>query len=271
MKAEKEAEDRMAEQLLGWSSLIQSEEGVANLTTSRVSGAVRNFPGLIDILLDLPHFFGDLETENAERSLFDFFVRSHYFQMPYTFRVMFDLWLKGYYFECMLLFRSILEIFVQLRYFQVHPEQLEGHLKATKPVTFRAMFDSFADGYYTSHYGPLLSPISHGKTGHLAFRFGIFGDDPYRVRVGCEFDETLAAFVLNQLDALLFGYLNLFSSFFPNNTLSSDPRLHADWLDAKQWLERGMRQHEEGFPDSREWRTLMNQLVYQGQHHGGRV
>jgi len=237
---------------------------VLEATESEAAAILRNYPGLIDVMFNLPYFHGDLPAPETPDGLFAFFADSHYLQVPYTAWSLFDIWKRGYYLESGILLRSLLEILVQLRYFHTRADQLESHLHPERSsVRFATMFDAVAPEYYRKYYGLLLSSFAHGKGGQMYFRYDRSDPTNHRIRMGNEYVRDHMSWVLNQLLALVFGFLNLFPGFFPANTLGSNAAIESDRQDALRWLENAMRAHRTGFPQSEPWYEILDRIIRQ--------
>jgi hypothetical protein len=145
------------EHLFGIADLARSEALVLGQTEAEAEAIVRNYPGIIDTMLNFPYYWGELPAPETEEGLFSLFASSHFLQIPYTAWSLFDIWRRGYYLESSILLRSLLEILIQLRYFQCRPSVLEAHLHPEKGnVQFKTMFETIAPGYYKKILRPSL-------------------------------------------------------------------------------------------------------------------
>jgi hypothetical protein len=247
--------------LFGIDDLLTSEARVAAHTDDLLDDIVRNYRGLIDVLLNLPYFWGKPEDAETTEGSFRAYARGHYLQAPYTLWTISRIWRSGHYLEANILLRYVLEIVVQLRFFQRYPEELANQFMPGRGVRFLKMFDEFAPGYYREYYGNVFSALAHGKTGPFIFRYERQETGSHRIRMGCEYDHDSATMVMNHVLVLIFSFFNLFPLYFPDNTLTSDSEMAADVSDAVRWLEGVMRVHKEGFPDSLPWYRHMDKIV----------
>lgn len=253
------------ENLFGIEHLIQTENETAVKTQIRLAGNSDNLPIAIDTLFKILYFSGETEDVETPRGGFQSFCHTHYAQTGYTFWTIYNLYERGYYLEGIVLYRHLLEAFVQMRYFDIYPEKLERHVCAAKSsdrVTFKTMFDEFSEGLYHRYYARQLSEAAHGMVYKHIHRFRKEEPAKYTTVMGCQYNEVHATYLGNNMAILMFGYLNLFEKFFPNNTLISDEIVYKDYIHSKAWLERCMEGHRKINQDSEGFYAHINEFIY---------
>lgn len=250
------------EKLFGLEHLIASEEKTKHDTRIRLRGNYEHLPEIIDTLFKMPYFIGSDENSEAERGLLQTFCHTHYIQAPYTFWTVYDLYEKGYYLEGVILFRHLLEAFVQMRYFDRYPEQLMNHICNKKRVSFRSMFDEYSTGFYSHYYGAQLSGAAHGMIFKSIYRFNRISPSDTRTVMGCEYNEDHATYLSNGIVPIIFGFLNLFEKFFPNNTLNDDQEALINYSKAKEWLKLYMDSHLKANPLSKQFYEHINEFIF---------
>ncbi|MUK89309.1 hypothetical protein GMD78_13100 [Ornithinibacillus sp. L9] len=228
--------------------ILNSEIETLRNTNNNLNGVVTNTPKVINTLVKLPYYTGELESVDKTYGAFQGYCKEHYLQSPYTFLSIYESWKKGYYLESVILYRHLLEVYVQMRYFEKNHKRLEGYLTGTDRIRMVNMFDEFSQGFYHDFYGRQLSTITHGKIGKSLFRIIRTSPEKGRVIMGCEYNEFLASYVMNIYVPLIFGYINFFNIFFPNNTLDGD--ILIEIKESKDWLEMFMNEHKKAYPKS---------------------
>lgn len=249
------------QKFFGYAALIETEGVVSRTTAAALGGLDRNFPSLVDILLNLAYFMDGAEDSEADDYPIRFLASLSYVQAPYTFWAAYDLGKRGYYIEAVMMVRHLLEVFVRLRYFQSKPTEISDHINGDKRVSFLDMFESIAPGFYRPYYGRLLSGFAHGPLGPALWRYDHGLDGKGRPRMGCQFDENQATFVFNNLAVILFGFFEYFKEFFPVSGISAETLLIEDLEEAKGWLDGHMRTHRRDFPQSEEWYVHIEKIV----------
>ena len=251
--------------LFGLDNLIQSEQATSALTQEVLRGNYQNFPPAVDVLLKIPYYIGQLEAIDTPKGNCQSTIYLHYVQAPYTFWSIYNLYDKGYYLEALTLYRHLLEVLFQVRYIHKYPERTEAistykHFEG-KRITFKMMFEEFSPGFYDSFYGN-LSGFAHGRLHKLVFRMKIDIETKYQIQQGCNFNAQDAVFVLNPTIALMYGYLNLFEKFFPENTLKDDAAVYAMLIDRKQSFEEAMQCDKEDKSHIEHFYQYMDKLIY---------
>lgn len=230
-------------------------------TDGYLAGIAEHYPDIIDIFLKLQYFVGELDLVDTKFGQFQSFCFDSYIQAPYTFWVTFNLYQKGYYLEATILLRHSLEVFIQLKYFYKYPEKLKEHLIG-RFINFSTMFKEFTSKeFYEVHYGHLLSSFAHGKLAKNIYRLEQ-NIDSRSIIMGCQFNPDHATYIINQTMPLLFGYLNLFSVFFPNNTLNQSGVHYTNYTESLDWLKLLMADHKKTFPKVLDWYEDIDSLIY---------
>lgn len=160
------------------------------------------------------------------------------------------------------MYRHSLEVFVQLKYFYKYPEKLKEHLTG-RYINFSTMFIEFTSiDFYKKHYGELLSSFAHGKLAKNIFRFENISRTDRKTVMGCQFNPDHATYVINQTIPLLFGFLNQFPIYFPNNNLLKDSTTYNSYSIVIDWMKNAMVNHKETFPHSLSWYEDIDKLIY---------
>jgi hypothetical protein len=236
------------ERLFGIGDLVADSGRSRDEFVMKLTGLAEWYPRSVDALLKMSHYRGELSPQESGRGRFEIFALSHYAQLPYSLWAVYDLMSRGFYYEAGTLVRSLLEVFVQLRYFNVHPELLLPHIKGSKRVQFKAMFDPFSPNFYKQYYGDIYSGISHGRGWQMLFRLSVRGDE-LSIVSGNAYDEEKASFVANSVLPLVLGFLGFFSICFPLNTLTANADLRSEVEAISNFLKGHMEEHKKAKPD----------------------
>ena len=243
--------------------LIQSENKTLSDSHIQVRDIFVNYPVLIDLLLKLPYFSGNLKKPNTNMGKFQLYCLESYIQAPYTFRAIYILCEKGYYLESIILFRHLLEIFIQMRYFNKYPNKLEGHMIIKKDrISFKTIFDEFSIGYYDKYYATQFSEFAHGKKGKSLFRFEQIDSNKRIAIMGNYFNKVLASYIMSNVITLLYGYINFFEVFFPNNISRNHRPIMDELIEIKTRLQNFKDEHKKINPKSLEWHKHWDQLYF---------
>ncbi len=252
--------------LFSFDDLVESETQTAEETRSWLAGSVRQWPEFLDLLIKLGYYFGDQPPIETPDGIFQSHACLNYLQVPYSFRAAYLLWECGYYAETVIIIRHLLEVLVQLRYLKRHPEKTQAHMgwrimdEKKNRVTIRTMFDEISPGLYDGAYSNLMSEVAHGGAGRYGFHVDVSDTQHPQAIMGNRYDEYTVTMALNYLQALLFGYLNLYETFFPRNTL--DPAMTLRLKCAKAWLRTCMLQHRQVNPKSCDWYAQIDKIIF---------
>lgn len=247
--------------LMNINNLYESELDTAIKTTRRLKGVSEYFPRINDIFLKIPYFFGDVDTGSTETSEFQNIAKATYMQLPYTFRSLCILYDNGYYLEGMIIFRHLIESFIMLKYFNKYPAKLVGHITQTKRVNFSAMFNEFSMGFNDLYYKSQYSEAAHGLVYKDIHRTNREDNSNPIVQMGCDYNEDHATYLLNNLVPIIYGFLNLFSVFYPQNTIESNATLCGEFEEVLVWLESSMKGHKEANPRSVTYYSHIEKLI----------
>lgn len=245
-------------ELFGIKHLIISEKHTANISEQTLKGIFLNYPKIIDVFLKLPYFVGELDSSDTEKGAVQATCQVQYSQSPYTFWSIYSLYEKGYYLEGIILYRHLLEAFIQMRYFNKFPNKLKDHVLQVKRVTFSAMFNEFSPGFYKRYYSNQFSEAVHG----LWFK-DIYRNDREnnRIIMGNEFNEEAASYIMNLSFPLLYGFLNWFERFFPNNTLGDNEEVYKTFEESKEWISNAMQLHKKANLKSSEYYVHLENFI----------
>ena len=252
--------------LMGTDHLLSSEVKTASATSDVYSGTMESLPGFLDPLFQMPYFVDHPDPETLEGG-FHSWCFGRYVQAPYTVRTIWILWERAHYAEAAVIVRHLLETFVQMRYFLDHKDELQPHLTATsqsKRVAFKVMFEELAPGYYVKYYGRLLSSIAH--SGIAATIFDVVSQEEsgaakLEPRLGCEFSERSANYIINQTLVLILGYLTYFPKCFPSYENRADDGVEAVRRNAIAILDAWNQGHAAQYGNTKEWHSLTDRIV----------
>ena len=247
--------------LMGLAYLLETQEQTRTTTRSVFAGLAQEYPSVVDVFFKLPYFLGNMGDPETPEGGFRSITSNHYQQIPYTFWEIYDLMEKGSYLECGILFRYVLDTFITARYFHRYPEKYEDHLTVKKLIPIKRMLDEFSGGFYQPYYGRMLSGMAHGGVSSQIFRVKYSSPTKGEIIYGSQFDEWAALAIFNQVPAFMFGFVNYFPRFFPENKLSPDSEVSAmvDWV--KEWLEQYMRDHKTRTPRSAKWYKHVDKFI----------
>lgn len=223
--------------------LYASEYDTFQKTEMRLRGVAEYFPRITDAFLKLPYYFGEVEELVTAKGEFQNIAKVTYIQLPYTFRSLCILYERGYYLEGMIILRHLIESFIMIKYFNKYPSKLVDHITQTKRVNFSAMFNEFSSGFHDTFYKKQYSEAAHGliyKDIHRTNR-----EDKMNpiVQMGCDYNEDQATYLINNLIPILYGFINLFSEFYPLNTIKTDEKFSEELEIIMKWLESSMEGH----------------------------
>jgi hypothetical protein len=226
---------------MSMSYIVRSEESVLAARTPSLKDAVGLVYRAGDVLLALRLFIGEHPAFETDEDLYRVFALERFGEVPYTIRAVDLLSARGHYPASMALVRGLFESFVQLRYFAKYPDLLRSHLvgtSANERVQFKTMFEEFSPGFYRQVYR-FLSSITHSGIALSALLLeppvaGQFGKS--RGRDGCEFNGRNAAVLIHVTAAVLRGFIEHFSTFFPARPVPTE--LAADCSELIQALDK---------------------------------
>lgn len=223
-------------------------------------------PIMIDILFKLTYFVEPLDTESIN---FKSYCYDHYEQIPYTFSCLYNIFVKGYYNEVMVLVRHLYEVLAKLRYFKIHENLLKAYLQGAKKFNFEdgkvervteKLFFSLDsdDTFYKKDYS-YLSRLAHGKDLFTVFRTE--KPEYKKFMLGNHFDAEFVDYFLMQIIALLYGYLNCYVLFFPQNEMSRDRKFQHLYTKTIEGMEDIIKWHKQNNPESREWYLSIEKYI----------
>lgn len=255
--------------LLSLEDIIKGEVETYQITHSFLKGIHDNVPRAINVLLQLMYFTGPEKDINTLEGEFHSYVWHQYIQAPYSFRACYILYERGHYLNASILFRSLLESFIQCRYLFNHKDRVSAVWSGRKIkvgnkekyIRIKDMFEEICPGYFDKYYGKQLSGFAHGKIAANIFRVKRKSPMQGETIVIPKFDVDLATYVINNIVALLFGYLNFFPKFFPEGFASLNVNLLDEYNHSKEWLQKGMNSHKKEHPRSLAWYKHMDKII----------
>ena len=247
--------------LMNYEYLLESEAATQIKTVSQVYGFMENFPKIEDALLCLHYFLGPKPDPESADGAFHSWAYHRYFCLPYTVRGIYILWERGLYNEASILLRGLWEVLAQLLWFSTHKDQLNDHLTGKRRISFKAIFNNIAPGFYDLWYGKILSGMVHGGIAASFPRFKYTPPSEAEWTYGCEYDDKAAAFVINQLIDCLHGYLAHLRQFFPVVTFPDAGDYQPRIAEVQAWLVRGIFAQLRTNPKSAHWYDIIGPLI----------
>lgn len=255
-----------------YSDILNSELQTKIFTRSFLRGVNDNIPIILDTLIQLMYFTGQKKDIKTSEDKYFSYCWHQYAQVPYSFRACFILYGKGHYLEATFILRYLTEVLAKMRYLENHKDsvnqiwtnkkiEIVGKNGKKKKLTLKDIFEEVAPGYYEKNYGRLLSGFQHGGTAASIFRIERKSPIETRVRMGAIWDERGATFVINDLIAICYGYLNYFSKFFPEGFETIDGGLLRQYANSMSWLEKAMDSHKKEYPRSISWYKEIDSLI----------
>ncbi len=246
------------------SELEKSEILTINSIKINLPGIYQLIPNIINLLFYYSTSYGKIENPETALGSFQSFSADRYITLPYTIKTIYDQWQKGYYLECCILLRHLVEIFIQIKYFNKFPEKLLNHLIASSRknrISFVVMFNEFDKNFYNYYYGNILSNMSHGGILSSYSRIKRSTPNDEKIIRWNEYIAPDASFVINQLLIFLYGYIQIFSIIFKNNTKdlkSSVPVLEDN---IKSSLEKWWKDYKINYPKYNHWTECIDNII----------
>ena len=199
--------------LMNYKYLLKTENETIQKSENEIQIWYENYEVFMDSLFQFIYYVGETNDPNSDEGMFFAFAHLHFLKIPYTLRATALLLERGYYAESAQLVRNLFEVIVQLRYFQLNKNLLNDYVLKIKKITNRTMIGHFNDNLYTTVYSA-LSTISHSEIGSTIFRTYYKSSSEGRTIMGCQFNSRFYHFIMNILEAIIFGLLNFIPSFF---------------------------------------------------------
>lgn len=252
--------------------ILDSELQTIFFTRSYLRGINDNIPIILDTLIQLMYFAGKKKDINTPEGEYHSYCWHQYVQAPYSFRACFMLYEVSHYLEATFILRYLIEVLVKMRYLKKH-KNLVNQIWTNKKIeitekngkkrnlTLKDIFEEITPGYYDNNYGHLLSGFLHGGVGGSIFRIERKSPTEGKIRMGAIWDERRATFVINNLIAIGYGYLNYFPKFFPEGFKEIEKDLLKQYQKSILWLEKAMDSHRKEYPRSISWYKKIDPLI----------
>lgn len=235
---------------------IESEQETELQTREYLKLINEEIPIMIDLLFKTTNYVEPIDISKVN---FKSYCHDHYVQVPYTFKCLYNIYVFGYYNEAIILLRHLYEILARLRYFYKHENRLESYLKGRNRIKEREFFTfDVGDAFYKTDYD-ILSKFTHGKE-----LFKIFRTDKESHKIfkeGNFFEKEYADLILMQITALLYGYINCYVLFFPNNELDKNIQLKSLYNDTIIGLQELLNWHKNNNPLSVGFYNSIEKLI----------
>jgi hypothetical protein len=258
----------MGKRHVNYRDILNAETAVTEIASTKMEKWFLKFEELINLLLELNHYFdSDLtaQEETQENRLF-VFIQDKYFEAPYSFRACHSLMERGYYLQAMTDLRSLLDYFVSCRFFDSHPQYITPYLSGEKCqingkkdwIKTSDIYNFFSKKFYDRYWGKMLSVLSHRKLGTSPFRINRENPEkPYVILVP-EFNLKYSLAVVNHLIPLFLGHFMHWELFFHGWIKELPGDLAQKRTDAIVWLKE---QHLKSKGVNEEWLEGMNQIL----------
>lgn len=258
----------MKQKKLSLDDIISSESDASIVTHNTLQGFFANISPALNVLLHLMYFTGRDKDVNTQEGLFHSYCWHQYIQAPYSFRTVIILFERGHYREAIIIVRSLYESFIQIRYLDQNRDKIDSVWSAGKirkekegKISFKVMFDKISPGFYEKYYGEQLSGITHSKSISDIFRIERKSATEGRTIIIPEYNQVWAGYIVNNLIALLFGYLNFFPLFFPDGFGSIDINLSKEYIKSTAWLRTYLGQNRKTFPKALDWYMYIDKIT----------
>jgi len=222
----------------------QSEKVTAHSTRKYSKAINEELPLIIDVLFKITHFTEQLDTSKIN---FKSYCNDHYVQAPYTFNCLYNIFISGYYNEVMIILRHLYEVLAKLKYFYKYEDKLEPYLNGAWISESKFLKLDSDDSFLKTDYD-ILSRFAHGRD-----LFTVFRTKKPKFKkfiAGNYFDKETVNFILMQIIALLYGYLNCYVLFFPNNKMDTDSNFSDIYSKTIAGLNDMMEWHKKNNPQS---------------------
>jgi|GEM_PF-2709923 len=242
-------------ELFGMHAQIISEKETEANTREYSKNINEELPLMINVLFKLTYYVEPLDTERIN---FKNYCYDHYEQVPYTFSCLYNVFVAGYYNEVMILLRHLYEVLAKLRYFYKHEDKLQGYLEGKKICELDFFKLDSDDTFYRRDYS-YLSRFAHGKDLFTVFRT----EKPNHKKfiLGNHFDKEYTDFFFMQIIALLYGYLNSFVLYFPQNDMHQEKEFHSRYMKTLKCIEELIKWHKENNPKSVDWYSSIEKFI----------
>ncbi len=212
-------------------------------------------PQVLDVLFKITYYTEKLDSGKIN---FKSYCNDHYMQAPYTFKCLLNIFIAGYYNEVMIMLRHLYEVLAKLKYFYKHEDKLQGYLHGDwipESKFFRLDSD---DTFYKIDYN-FLSRFAHGKDLFTVYRTKRPNFKEFVL--GNHFDKEFVDFILIQIIALIYGYLNCYVLFFPDNEICKDSIFSELYNETINGLEGIMAWHKQNNPESINWYSSIDKFI----------
>ncbi len=250
-------------QPMTYAYLQETESKATVATAAQLRGISTEFPGIVDALLRLPCFFQLAPDETGFGPWAQLILTS----AGHTAAAAFSLWNRAYYLESMFLVRHLVEVLAQIRYYHSRRGAFLRHQRAAheraggklsegaqaKHIGFAEIFGKVAPRFHKTHYGALLSGMTHGGFAALIMRFEFKGpNEPVKPTFGCIFSEDRAGIVASYLTLTMYGLIRAGLDLDPKVLGVADQETQAVVKRDVAWLGRSLQADWDEFPKKRD-------------------
>lgn len=254
--------------------LLESELRTADYSAKYLRGFDYMISKIVDTFLQLSYFCGTYKKAMGVKSTFNSYCFYQYLQLPYGLRAAFILYQFGYYLESTFILRYLMEISAKMKYLRKHKHFIQDmwinksiYLNTRKGkkrrLSLKDIFEEVSPGSY-SNYGRLLSGFHHGGVGTVMFRTIRDATSIKEIKMGSNWDEKTATFVVNNIIMLSYVFLNNFPTFFPRGFRRIDKDVLKQYSEVIVWLSKALKDHKKTHPRSRKWYRELAGLLRKG-------
>ena len=213
-----------------YENMIKSEIIKKQKTMMKIPGLYNFLPSLFNVLMVMPHSLGklcDLEDEEYVKiqDLFQFYI----YDFPFKIRNIISLMEIGSYADATILFRTLVENFIIYKYYIMEKDGtgLSNYYSRKSKQSIKKIFESVVPGYYDYLYGELCHATHGDPIMQAIFRGNVSKDTPMKSNIN-NINLDWFSYVINQLEPIIIGVIELYKKVYPNNTLETSKNVQND-------------------------------------------
>lgn len=209
-------------------------------------------------VVELAQNRGDLESVEGQ---FFRYIANSYQQLPNSLHSIVTLMAKGQYYEAIVLYRTLLENLVNCKYLYFHKSESENTLNGER-LHLKERWEFVVEMAYDKIY-KMLCKFAHKNFGYtgtqtvLNRRFPL--EHNHRNTTLPVFNMVQARFLMNHVNFIMYGYLNLFLTFV--NSEEKEFEAGSNQSEILKKLARFTCDDEKNFSKAKNWFEMMVRIT----------